>query len=428
MPTRRDLTEQVEAALLSAAPVDALRGLVSLVRSAPHDFESRLRIGDALAALGRIPQAAQVFALVLAESSAAGHPLLALVALKALEALDPAARALLPPFASRYAAGSPALGRAARLGRPDESALVPAEAWVPVGWSDAQVCDAAAALGASREGLPQWSGVVPAIPLLSELPPEAFANILGVVKRRALAAGEAAVREGDPGDAFFLLARGRVRVTRRGAALATLEDGAVFGEMALLSAAPRAATVTATEASDVLVFGRDALTAAASELPVVAAALERFMRQRLVNRLLDTHPMFEPFDPGQRLQLGSRFEPRSVAAGQVLLREGEAGSGLHVVLHGAVTVTRETPDGPAPLADLGPGDVFGEISLLESVPVTATVTATTSGMVMVLPSGVFLRLVDGVPGWRRYFEELAEDRRMDQRLSFPPLPAASGWY
>ena len=35
MPTRRDLSEQVDAALLARAPVDALRGLVSLVRSAP---------------------------------------------------------------------------------------------------------------------------------------------------------------------------------------------------------------------------------------------------------------------------------------------------------------------------------------------------------------------------------------------------------
>ncbi|MDP3219488.1 MAG: cyclic nucleotide-binding domain-containing protein, partial [Deltaproteobacteria bacterium] len=313
-------------------------------------------------------------------------------------------------------------------GRPDDAAPVPPEAWVPVAWTDAQVCDAAAALAASREGLPAWPGVVPAVPLLSELPPEAFANILGTVKRRALATGEAAVREGDPGDSFFLLARGRVAVTRRGAALATLEEGAVFGEMALLSAAPRAATVTATEPSDALVFGRDALNAAARELPVIAAALERFMRQRLVQRLLDTHPMFEPFDAGQRLQLASRFEPRAVAAGQVLLREGEPGSGLHVVLHGAVTVTRATPTGPAQLADLGPGDVFGEISLLEAVPVTATVTATTGAMVLVLPSAVFLRLVEGVPGWRRYFEELADDRRMDQRLSLPPTPAASGWY
>ena len=391
MPTRRDLAEQIDAALLAHAPIDALRGFVSMVRSAPHDFESRLGIADTLTALGRLPQAAQVYALVLAESSAAGHPLLAIVALKALESLDPAARALLPNFASRYAAGSAALGRAVRLGRPDPSVMVPSEAWVPVAWSDAQVCDAAAALGASREGLPVWPEVVPAIPLLSELPVEAFANILAVVKRRSLATGEAVVREGDPGDSFFLLARGRVRVERKGDALATLEEGTFFGEMALLSASPRAATVTATEPSDVLVFGRDALTAAAHDLPVIAAALERFMRQRLVKRLLDTHPMFEPFDAGQRLQLGSRFEPVAVAAGQVLLREGESGSGLHVVLHGAVSVTRATPHGAASLAELGPGDVFGEISMLENVPVTATVTATTGGMVLVLPRAVFLR-------------------------------------
>ena len=80
------------------------------------------------------------------------------------------------------------------------------------------------------------------------------------------------------------------------------------------------------------------------------------------------------------------------------------------------------------MADLGPGDVFGEISMIESVPVTATVTATEGGMVLVLPRGVFLRLVEGVPGWRRYFEEIADDRRMDQRLALPLVPAVGGWY
>ncbi len=426
MPTRRDLSLQVDDCVRAGAAVDALRGSVALVRSAPHDFDARLRAGDALVVAGRSSDAAQVYGFVLSEASAAGHPLLALVALKALESLDVAARALLPTFASRYAAGSPSLGRAVRLGRPDPDAAIPPEAWAAPGWDDAQVLAAATQVATSRAGLPVWSGAVPAIPLLSELPAEAFANVLGAVARRSLAAGEAVVREGDPGDAFFLLARGRVGVTRGAETLATLEEGSVFGEMALLSAVPRTATVTALEPADVLVFGRAAMAAAARELPVVAAALERFMRQRLVQRLLDTHPMFAPFDASQRVQLGARFEGRNVQPGEVLLREGAEGSGLHVVLSGAVKVTLRSVNGDVDIAELGPGDVFGEISLLEGVPVTATVTASAAGVVLVLAGGVFRRLVDGVPGWRRYFEELADERRMDLRLSVPP--AAAGWY
>lgn len=115
MPTRRDLSLQVDDCVRAGAAVDALRGSVALVRSAPHDFDARLRAGDALVVAGRSSDAAQVYGFVLSEASAAGHPLLALVALKALESLDVAARALLPTFASRYAAGSPSLGRAVRL-------------------------------------------------------------------------------------------------------------------------------------------------------------------------------------------------------------------------------------------------------------------------------------------------------------------------
>lgn len=60
--------------------------------------------------------------------------------------------------------------------------------------------------------------------------------------------GDVLLREGDPGSSLLILEAGQVDVSRKGSKLATLEAGAVIGEMALLDPAPRSATVTARSA------------------------------------------------------------------------------------------------------------------------------------------------------------------------------------
>ncbi|MEZ4406443.1 MAG: cyclic nucleotide-binding domain-containing protein [Polyangiales bacterium] len=415
-PTRRELAADLDRALRGPTPADALRPLIALIRSAPHDFDARLVTGDVLSALGRAPQAALVYAASLRQCALMGHPLKALVALKRLSALDPAARQLAHAFAARYATGSPALGRAVRLAPPDPESAVPENAWPPPSLDAAQTADAATQVACSDEALPHAPPTVAPIPLLSELPPDALARVLDAVTLLRVAPGEVVMREGEPGDAFYMIARGKLLVTRKGQRLASLEAGSVVGEMALLSAAPRGATVTATEPADLLVFGREALAAASRELAVLAAALERFMRQRLVDHLLATHPFFKPFDPAQRVQLAARFEPRSFTAGATLIREGEPGEGLWMLLTGGAAVTREGVD----IATLGPGELFGEIALLDATPTTATVTATANGTALVLARELFERLVAGVPQLRRYLEDLADERRMDLRLSLVP--------
>ena len=86
------------------------------------------------------------------------------------------------------------------------------------------------------------------VPLLAVLPPR-------VVERLALDAdpvvvqpGEEVVAEGDPGDRFFVIAQGRVEVTRGDELLRELGPGEWFGELALLRDVPRTASVTAATA------------------------------------------------------------------------------------------------------------------------------------------------------------------------------------
>ena len=84
------------------------------------------------------------------------------------------------------------------------------------------------------------------------------------------------VREGDPGDALFVVERGTFSVLRDGKAVRTIEGrGAVFGEMALLDGAPRAATVVAETEASLLRIPRAEFEALLDESPEIARGVIR---------------------------------------------------------------------------------------------------------------------------------------------------------
>src|SRR5690606_1532813 len=116
----------------------------------------------------------------------------------------------------------------------------------------------------------------------------------------------------------------------------------------------------------------------------IALALDKFTRERLLNNLLATSPLFRPLDRTQRFDLVRRFKAHDVAPGVNLIEEGAPGRGLFVLLAGQVDVSKRDGEHKVLLATLGPGDVFGEISLLNEEPASATVTAAAQSTVLVL--------------------------------------------
>jgi len=83
-----------------------------------------------------------------------------------------------------------------------------------------------------------------------------------------------------------------------------------------------------------------------------------------------------------------------VPPGKVLATEGQPGFEFVVIRAGTVAVTRNGQK----LAELGPGDYFGEISLIDGGPRTATVTAETPVTIEVVESREFDALMEKVPG------------------------------
>lgn len=105
-------------------------------------------------------------------------------------------------------------------------------------------------------------------------------------------------------------------------------------------------------------------------------------------------PLFSAMDEGQLEALAAAGEGQSAHRGDILVREDEPGRGLYVLLEGEAKVVLSSPDGrEAVLAFLEEGDFFGEMSLLDGDPRSATVRAGSDVRLLLLRREAFLQLL-----------------------------------
>ncbi len=399
----------------------ALRLYDAVVAAAPLDYDARIRVADCALALGDA-RAANVYRAVAWYCLKSGHPLAALVCARVLEAhgADPAD--ILASLVVTYGSESERLGKVAvRIALPADT--------IPIEVSDVRqpapadaVATALARAEHATDEIKQYPESLHPIPLLSTMSEAAFRRVLGTLVLRRLPVGAMVIREGEAGNSFFFVAGGQLRVFAtdglgRQTELAQLGENAIFGEMALLSAQPRSASVGCLTDADVLEVGRSSLAALADELAAVAEALHGFTRERLLGNLMATSALFKPFNRMQQRDLLRRFTSHDVAPGTVVINEGEEGRGLFVVLSGELDVSRRAADGSVvPLGGLKTGDVFGEMSIVHNARTSATVTAPRPATVLFLAREYVARMVAGVPEIKSYLEALAEDREIDNQL------------
>ncbi|HWH28885.1 MAG TPA: cyclic nucleotide-binding domain-containing protein [Mycobacteriales bacterium] len=112
-----------------------------------------------------------------------------------------------------------------------------------------------------------------AIPLFAGSRPRELEGVARLCTEVDVPAGRTLCREGEPGQEFFVLEQGTVQVTSGGRQVATLGPGDFFGELALLDAGPRNATVTAETDVTVLVVSRQEFMGLLEEEPMVAVRM-----------------------------------------------------------------------------------------------------------------------------------------------------------
>jgi CRP-like cAMP-binding protein len=418
--TTSTLHERADAAALGGDFPGALAAALEALRVDAFDHRARLKVGLCLAMLGRPEPAALALKVVGETLARRGFALPALGAFRDALAVAPGSPAVLAALARLHGSirGAEARGRARVPPPAAPRALAAGDPRSYLAVSDPATLVAAAESVATTDpdgpgaAMPEALGA----PFFSELSLDAFTSVVSRMGYHKVPAGKVVVREGEDGRSLFVVLQGEVRISRTPLGeveqeLARLGPGSLFGELSLITARPRSATVTTTQASELFEIDRRLVEELAAAHPAITGDIVAFARRRLLNNLLSTSRIFRPFEAAQRRELLRRFETEVVAPGTVVIADGAEPRGLFLVLEGEVEVSKVDPAGDKViLAYLREGDVFGEIALVERGKTTATVTAVERAVLLVLERARFDAVTRDHPRILEYLAGLSRDR------------------
>lgn len=397
----------------------ALRSCLARMRRAPLDFKLRVEAGELLIALGEAARGIRVLRSCADYFTLAGFPVRALWALKLLElhgaelsVVERGLTLLAKHYArTRKSKWGPSILEL-QMKHPERLSLddLPASLEGVMAEVERRATDIIRGVS--------FPDRLPAFPLLSELTEQPFMTVARAIRLRRVSDSTALVREGEPGQSVHVVVMGTARVVKPGpsgrrSTLATLGEGDIFGEMALITESPRVASVVADGGVDVFELSRSVLVDLGSHADTLKSVLSRHVSERMVNNLINLSPVFKALPKGQRRSLMRRFESRLFERDQAIIREGEPSGGLFIILDGMVKVTRMHDGEQRTLNTLREGELMGEISLIHNSSATATCVATRRTMALFLSRKEFDQVVREYPQIRDKVSQLGEIRLLD---------------
>lgn len=229
---------------------------------------------------------------------------------------------------------------------------------------------------------------------------------------RSVTAGSVLFAENSAGKSMYFLGSGEMALTRGGKPLDVIKAGEVLGEMSVLTGEPRSATATARTACEVIELDAGGFSAAIQKAPEFALMLLAILIKRLRLALamqmlgkghatgaIETIPTSGAvFDEALLKDLTANFPARPPAfqpKNAVIMREGEAGIFMYVVMDGAVRITA----GEKIIELVKAGGVFGEMALVDQSKRAASAAAASDCSLMSINRNDFLTLIKTNPAF-----------------------------
>ncbi|WP_374687551.1 cyclic nucleotide-binding domain-containing protein, partial [Promineifilum sp.] len=258
---------------------------------------------------------------------------------------------------------------------------------------------------------------------LSALNYDQLAEVQRRVAPQTFPPGSVIVRQGEPGEHFYILTGGQAEVCMvqpdgREVRVDHLRAGQYFGEMALLGQRPRRATVRAAADAPVeaVALDSESFNRLIAESPSLREELQRIISLREVQSQVDALRDIGR-DELEALAAAAGtggFQTRPYAPGETIIHQGALGETFYFILEGEVAVFVARDAGREEQIDhLGPGRYFGELALLGSRRRTATVRAVgqESVRLLELDAAAFEKLTQLSPRFAQDVREAAADRR-----------------
>jgi putative peptide zinc metalloprotease protein len=238
------------------------------------------------------------------------------------------------------------------------------------------------------------------------------AEVLSIARPWRARKGAVLAHAGSDARRFFLIESGEVAVIEEGVEIGRLVAGGYFGVNALLDSGAYEATYHALCEVHTLVLERahfDPLLRADTTLSsqVSAGAEERALLKRM--------PLFSSLSPQQLAALDARLQPLAVAAGEMIVCQGQVRSHLFIVLGGQIEAIHEGQGGRVVVDRFGPGEHFGDYALFANVPYLVTYRAVTDSRLLLLDEPTFDRLLAECAELSHYVEQIGSGRLIHTR-------------
>ncbi|MBI2944548.1 MAG: cyclic nucleotide-binding domain-containing protein [Candidatus Wallbacteria bacterium] len=267
--------------------------------------------------------------------------------------------------------------------------------------------------GASEVAAADRLDEISRVPFFSRLAESEFSALMRVVRLERYHAGDRVVRQGDPADRFYVVARGELTVLREDPSghaepLGHLVIGDCFGESAFVSSGRRAASVVACEDVELYTLGRGDLERLMGGGESIAGLLEMLVRY---GGFLRTIPALSVLPAAEIGKLAARLEAEQHPANKVLLKSDDPIDRLYLVQDGRVAVL-DAPDKGARkrLDTLTTGQCFGERALLEEMKSGPSLVAEARSRVLTLAREEFRRVMREYLASYETLEDLATPR------------------
>ncbi|XP_029167386.1 cAMP-dependent protein kinase type II regulatory subunit isoform X1 [Nylanderia fulva] len=226
----------------------------------------------------------------------------------------------------------------------------------------------------SDEQRQRLSESVKNILLFRALDVEQMADVLDAMFEKTVQPGEFIIRQGDDGDNFYVIERGKFDVyvkdpnTATDNRIHTYDNRGAFGELALLYNMPRAATVKAVTLGTLWAMDRQTFR----RILLKSAYKKRKMYEALINKV----PMLKSLEPYERMNLADALVPKMYSDGQQIIRQGDTADGMYFVEDGIVRITILGENGREIEINRVPaGGYLGELALVTHKPRAASAYA-----------------------------------------------------
>eukprot|EP00405_Crypthecodinium_cohnii_P016870 CAMPEP_0206459162 /NCGR_PEP_ID=MMETSP0324_2-20121206/24012_1 /ASSEMBLY_ACC=CAM_ASM_000836 /TAXON_ID=2866 /ORGANISM="Crypthecodinium cohnii, Strain Seligo" /LENGTH=399 /DNA_ID=CAMNT_0053930661 /DNA_START=76 /DNA_END=1275 /DNA_ORIENTATION=- len=223
--------------------------------------------------------------------------------------------------------------------------------------------------------------------LFSNLEENDFGIIIGAMKEVQVGKDERVLNQGDVGDFLFMIESGDFDCMIKQSdgsekVVKTCGSGDVFGELALLYNAPRAATVLSKGSGILWQLDRDTFNNIVKE----AAQKKRDRYDAFLSKV----PLLGSMDAYERSQLADALKSEVFVDGATIMSQGEVGNKFYIVEDGGAYASK---DGNR-VMEYGAGDYFGELALITNQPRAATVVAKGASKLLSVDKQSFNRLLN----------------------------------